>query len=331
MKTKWMSYLIAVLIAIGIAGYGAFTFSPWPWVLMMRHAFNKDVAERNKAFDKFRPDGVLELRDQRYGTSGDALLDVYFPAARADRKALPAIVWLHGGAFVAGNRSDVAGYLRLLAARGYVAVGVGYSLAPSARYPTPVRQANEALAFLASNAGRLGIDPSRLFLAGDSAGAQIAAQLATVISNPSYASAIGISPAVPRAQIKGVILFCGVYDIAAIRPDSPFGDFIRAAMWSYFGVRNIDGDPRLLEFAVGRHITPAFPPAFVSVGNVDPLAPQSQTIAETMKAQGVEVTTLFFPQDYAPPLPHEYQFNMESDAGREALERLGGFIAASAK
>ncbi len=328
---KWIGYLIALLIAIGVAAYSAFTFSPWPWVLMVRHAFEKDLVERHKAFDKYRPDGVLELRDQRYGANGDAVLDVYFPAAKTDGNALPAIVWIHGGAFVAGNKSDVAGYLRLLAARGYVTVGVGYSLAPGAQYPTPVRQANEALAFLARNADRLRIDPSRLFLAGDSAGAQIAAQLATVISNPSYASAIGIPPAVSRAQIKGAILFCGVYDIAAIRSDSPFGGFIRAAMWSYFGTRNIDGDLRLEEFAVGRHITPAFPPAFVSVGNVDPLAPQSKTIADAIKTQGIEVTTLFFPADYSPPLPHEYQFNLESDAGREALDRLDGFIAASAK
>lgn len=331
MRMRWIVFLLVVPVAVGGAGYGAFKLSPWPWALLVRHAFEKDAIERNKALGRHRPDGVTDLREQRYGESADALLDVYFPAATRDGNALPAIVWIHGGAFVAGNKKDVAGYLRILAGRGYVAVAVGYSLAPGAQYPTPVRQANEALAFLVRNAERFRIDMSRLFLAGDSAGAQIAAQLAAIISDPAYAAAVGISPAVTRGQIKGAILFCGVYDTSTIKTDGQFGGFIRTTMWSYFGTRDFASDPRLAEFSVNRHITPAFPPAFVSVGNADSLAPQSRILVNAIEAQGGTPSTLFFPANYSPPLPHEYQFDLESDAGREALERLSGFLAASAK
>jgi hypothetical protein len=46
-----------------------------------------------------------------------------------------------------------------------------------------------------------------------------------------------------------------------------------------------------------------------------------------MTGKGVAVDTLFFPADHSPPLPHEYQFNLEEAAGREALERLTAFLA----
>ena len=331
MRIGWPGFLITALIAIGGVGYSAFRQSPWPWTLLIRYTFDKDAVQRNEALDRLRPAGVSELRDEQYGENSDTVLDLYFPPTASDGNARPVVVWIHGGAYAAGNKRDVAGYLRILAARGYVTVAIGYSRAPGAQYPTPVRQANEALAFLARNANRFQIDTSRLFLAGDSAGAQIAAQLAAIISNPTYASGVGISPTITPAQIKGVILFCGVYDASAIRTDGKLGGFIRAMMWAYFGNKDFANDPRLAESAVNRHVTREFPPAFVSVGNADPLAPQSRMLVSAIEAQSRAVTTLFFPDDYSPPLPHEYQFNLDSDAGREALERLSDFLAASAE
>ncbi|WP_258588258.1 alpha/beta hydrolase [Mesorhizobium sp. AR02] len=271
------------------------------------------------------PTNVSGLRDERYGEGPDELLDVFFPTDIPD-KALPAIVWVHGGGFVAGNKADISGYMKILAGRGYVTVAVGYSVAPGARYPTPVLQANKALAFLSRNAGRYRIDPNRFFLAGDSAGSQIVAQLAATVSDPAYAATVGVKPAIERARLKGVALFCGVYDATMIAPEGPFAGFIRTVMWSYLGTKQLKDDPRVAEFSVNRHLTPRFPPAFVSVGNADPLAPQSTLIAAAIRAQGVEVDTLFFADDYSPALPHEYQFDLDRKAGKEAFGRLGAFL-----
>jgi acetyl esterase len=126
--------------------------------------------------------------------------------------------------------------------------------------------------------------------------------------------------------LKGVALFCGVYDASRVSPEGPFASFIRTVMWSYIGTKRLDDDPRLAEFSVNRHLTPQFPPAFVSVGNADPLAPQSTLIAGAIGAQGVSTDTLFFPEDYSPALPHEYQFDLDTKAGAEALERLLAFL-----
>lgn len=229
MRMRWVGYVLVGLAAVAAAGYAAFIFSPWPSVLLIRYAFHKDAVERNDALEKHVPSNVSGLLDERYGEGRDEVLDVFFPTETVG-KALPTVVWVHGGGFVAGNKADISGYLKVLAGRGYVTVAVGYSVAPGARYPMPVLQVNEALAFLSRNAGRYHIDPSRLFLAGDSAGAQIVAQLAATVGNPAYAAMVGVDPAVEGAQVKGIALFCGVYDAAMIAPEGPFAGFIRTVM-----------------------------------------------------------------------------------------------------
>jgi acetyl esterase/lipase len=83
--------------------------------------------------------------------------------------------------------------------------------------------------------------------------------------------------------------------------------------------------------SVNRHVTAEYPPAFVSAGNADPLAPQSVLMAGAIAGKGVSVDTLFFPAGHSPSLPHEYQFNLDEAAGREALERLAAFLGGLAK
>lgn len=325
---RWLGYVFIVAIVIAVGGYAAFSLSPWPSVWLIRHAFSADGERLSDALGKHVPQGVDAMLDQAYGEAGTHRLDVFMPAGT--ERPLPAIVWIHGGAFIAGDKAEVANYLKILAARGYVTIGVNYTRAPAAEYPTPVKEANAALALVLVNAGRYHIDPTRIFLAGDSAGAQIAAQLAAIISAPDYAAATGIAPAMARQALRGVVLFCGVFDAGAIDPDGPFAGFLRTVTWAYFGRKDMAGDPRLAQFSVRSHLTADYPPAFISAGNGDPLGPQSVALAAAMREKGVVVDELFFPADHAPPLPHEYQFNLDDAAGKESLERLSAFLARQA-
>jgi len=322
---RTLTFFLLGLAVVGAAAFAFHKLSPWPTVWLVRHAFAEDAEARNAALARHLPQNVTALLDQRYGEAERARLDVYAPTGATS--ALPAIVWIHGGAFVAGDKADLAGYLRILAGRGYVAVAVGYSRAPGARYPTPVVEANAALGWLRDNAVRLRIDPTRLVLAGDSAGAQIAAQLAAVATDPAYAAEVGIEPAIDSGALRGVVLLCGVYSVAGTGGDGSFASFIETVLWSYFGTKAPGDDPRIAQFAVIDHVTARFPPAFVSVGNADPLQPQSVALAKHLEDLGVAVDGLFFPADYVPPLAHEYQFDLDQAAGQQALERLVGFLA----
>jgi acetyl esterase len=324
----WLKMLRAVSLAFGaavlLAGavYIAFQVSPWPTVLLLRRGWDRGGIATARALEKYVPAGVAGQLNVRYDIGdSDAELDVFFPSAvgKTD-KALPTVVWVHGGSWISGNKDHIANYLKILASRGFTTVGVNYTLAPAKIYPTPVQQVNAALRFLSKNAALLHVDPERLFLAGDSAGSQIAAQVANIISVPSYAKDVGIVPSIERSQLQGMVLHCGTYDAALAR----FGR--KGVLWAYFGTKDFMDDPRLSQFSVARHITSEFPPMFLSVGNDDALAPQSYDLAEKAAAQGVLVDRLFFPQDSMPKVHHEFQFDLGTDAGRLALERSIGFM-----
>lgn len=337
---RWRRWAIRLVVAMGLLGVGAwvaFQVSPWPSVLAIRWVFDRGAAQASDALRKHLPTGVTEQRSLRYDAQDpDALLDVYFPPkVQGSAQRLTTVVWVHGGGFVSGRREDVANYLHILAARGYVVVNVDYSIAPGATWPTPTRQLNAALAYLQQHAGALNIDATRIVLAGDSAGAQIAAETANAITSPAHAGRVGLTPALQPKQLAGVLLFCGPYDTELVQWDSPFAGFMRTVLWAYTGRKDFRSDPRLDTFSVVRHVTPAFPPAFISAGNADPLEPHSRALADALRAQGVQVDALFFPKDYAPALAHEYQFNLDSEAGRQAMDRsvafLGGLQADDAR
>lgn len=327
-RPRWrrrIAWSAAVLLALVLAGLAAFRFSPWPSVLLIRHVFDEGAREASAALEKHVPADLREWRDLAYDPADpDGRLDLYAPAD-ADGP-LTTVVWIHGGGFVSGDKGDVANYARVLAGQGFAVASVQYTIAPEAQYPTPVLQAHRALAFLARGGHGLPVDPDRLVLAGDSAGAQIAAQLAAALAEPAYARAIGFEPALAPGQLAGALLYCGPYDAALVGGEGPFAGFMRTVFWSYFGLREVGGDPKVAQFSVARHVTPAFPPTFISVGNADPLAPHSAALADALEAQGVPVTRLFFPDDHQPPLAHEYQFNLDGEAGQRALRESVAFL-----
>ena len=313
----------SILLA-AVALYAWYQFSPWPLVLHARLNMYRQGLTNPQPLERHVPAGVAEQLNLPYEAGDvDAKLDVFYPAtAEKTDRLLPTIVWVHGGSWIMGSKDDNADYLKIVAARGLTTIGVNYTLAPEKTYPTPVRQFNEALAYIGNNATRLHVDSSKLFLAGDSAGAQIAAQLANVISVPSYAGKVGIVPSIERSQLQGVILHSGVYDVELTHNFRK-----RGVLWAYFGTQDFLKDPRIKQFSVVRCITGDFPPIFLSAGNDDLLAPQSHLLAEVAAKHGVLVDSLFFPEDYKPPIPHEFQFNLDTDEGRLALERTMKFVA----
>jgi len=313
--------ILAVLVAGGFAFY---QFSPWPSAMLLRSAFDKDGQRTNADILPRVPTGVVAQLDIQY-LPGDrvASFDLYHPPGTTT--PLTTIVWVHGGAFVGGDKSYISNYLRTLAGSGYTVVGINYSLAPGAHYPRPVVQLGQALAFLMQNADSLRVDPARLFLAGDSAGAQIVSQYMCAATDAGYARQLGVEPPVPPS-FGGLILCCGIYDARAARGRGDLAGFLKTVLWAYAGTRDFANDEHFALFSTIHYVTSAFPPVFITGGTVDPLAPQSHALADRFAGLGVEVDTLFFGPDHQPPPPHEYQFDLFTMAGLEAFSRITAFI-----
>ena len=252
-----------------------------------------------------------------------AYLDVYTPDGAGSRPR-PVILWVHGGGYIGGSAAGVADYAILLAHAGYTVASLDYSLAPGARYPVPVRQGNAALRFLRANAARFGGDPARIVLGGDSAGAQIASQLAAVQTDAALASSMGLTAAVPPGALRGVVLFCGIYDLRTVG-GTGFPS-LRTYLWSYTGTRDWTSYPAIDQLSTVRHVTARYPPTFLSVGDADPFRSQATELAAVLREDNVPLTTLLW-TGTGDKLGHEYQFDFNLPEAGIALRRTIGFLA----
>jgi acetyl esterase len=331
MPWKWFRLLIASLLLLVLTVFGSFQLSPWPKALLIRYGFDKGAVEISQKLDKHVPSGVNAVLDQQYRPrDDDAYLDVFYPQTLPSPDAvLPTIVWVHGGAWISGNKGHVANYLKILASHGYTTVSVGYSIAPGHQYPIPLIQVNDAIAYLQLQAKRFHIDNSRIVLAGDSAGAQIAAQIAAIATNPAYADKVGVRPSLQPNQLKAVLLNCGAYNMNGVDYNGAFGSFLNTVMWSYSGTKDFLTDPKFQSFSVINYVTANFPRSFITAGNADPLAPESVALAKKLSEINVLTDTLFYHDDHLPPLGHEYQFNLDIADGRQALSRILAFLRAT--
>jgi len=325
---------IAILLGLAIACLLAFELSPWPGALLVRITFNHSDHQTFAALEKHSPHTPITIiTDQHYAPHDhSALFDVYIPqSAMRTGQTLPVIVWTHGGAWVSGSKTDDSPYFKLLAARGFVVVSLSYTLAPEKTYPAQIFELNKAHAYITSNASRFHIDPNKIFLAGDSAGAQLTSQMDALITNQTYAKEVGIKPALHPSQLAGTILFCGIYTMKGLTEADPnlpkivnWGD--NEVVWAFSGTRN-DADPVIRQMSPYYYATKDFPATFISGGNGDPLTnQQSMPLASKLTALGVSVTALFYPKDHQPSLPHEYQFNLDTVDGQQAFTRTVQFL-----
>ena len=306
--------------------------TPWPAALLIRSVFYRGAQQLVQQMRPYAP-AVSEHSALDYQSDGGARqLDIFLPPGHAGpgSRKLPVIFWIHGGAWISGSRRDVAPYLRMLAARGYAAVGVDYSVAPGSRYPQALQELDAAVAFLQKRARSYGLDMEQVVLAGDSAGAQLAAQLSAAVTSPEYAAALGFTPALPAGHLRAAVLHCGVYDLEAMgRLTGILGWGFRTALWAYTGRRRFADSAAANQMSVISHATAAFPPAFISGGNGDGLTlQQSVPFAGRLRELGVQVTTRFWPRDLSPALPHEGQFHFSRPEAHAVLEETAAFLDA---
>jgi len=255
----------------------------------------------------------------------NSILDIYYP--KNNKKELPVIMWIHGGAFVSGNKEQTQEYGMALANAGYVVANINYAIAPGQKYPGPIIQANQALSFLQDNVSKYGGDMNRLFIGGDSAGAQIASQTIAIITNDALAKLMDIQPSVDKKQLKGALLFCGVYnmDKIGIQSSPIIRKGIQSVFWAYTGKKDFRSFSRLDEMSTVNHITPYFPPTFLTVGDADPLAPQSTELIDVLKKNGVEVESVLFDGTNT-DLGHEYQFDFSTIHAEQTLGKALAFL-----
>ena len=152
-------------------------------------------------------DGVEITKNISYGSDPKQALDVYRPKGKTN---VPVVIFIHGGAYVAGDKEEGANITVWFARQGVLGINANYPLAPEHKWPSGAQDVARVVAWTKANAAKYDGDPARIFLIGHSAGAT---HVASYVFDKSMQPAGG-------AGLAGAVLISGRYRIG-IDPRDP--------------------------------------------------------------------------------------------------------------
>ncbi|MEW6306409.1 MAG: alpha/beta hydrolase [Verrucomicrobiota bacterium] len=220
-----------------------------------------------------------------YGEHERQVLDIYTPAGA---KNLPVVFWIHGGGWQTGDKSSVQLKPQVFTERGYVFVSTNYRLLPNVDMGTLIRDVAKSFGWVHKNIAKHGGDPTRVFIMGHSAGAQLAAIICT---DDRYLKAEGVSFVV----LKGCVPVDGdTYDIPAIIETAETRRRAHGQPMPKFGHREKFGnDPaKHRDFSAVTHIAKGkgIPPFLVlHVADHPDNTAQAQRLGAVLKEAGIPV------------------------------------------
>ena len=279
--------------------------------------FRRGAGRSDRARDRKipLPEGITQCRNISYGPSKKwNRLDVYYPDGTA--APLPTIISVHGGGYVYGTKENYRRYCMDLASRGFAVVNFTYHLAPKYKFPTPLADTNAVMQWICRNAGTYRLDPERIFLVGDSAGAQLASQYAAIVSNPDYGMLFGFT--VPPVKILGLGLNCGMYDGAALACGKRTG-----VAKDYLGVKLPSTDPRL---QVLFHIDDRYPPSHITTAHHDFLRDHAEPFCRLLQERGVQARLTCYGSQEARSVGHVFHLNLNTPEAKQCNDDQCNFF-----
>jgi pectinesterase len=225
-------------------------------------------------------DSLQRLLHLPYAKIGDLelLVDVIRPA---DTGVIsPAVIYVHGGGWSAGNKTNTPN--ELLASRGFATFSVSYRLSDEAIFPAAIHDVKAAIRWVRANALDLRIDPERIGIWGHSAGGHLAS-LAAVTGDLAELEGDGGNPEV-SSSVEAAVPLSGPswFPDESLHHDPAFAKFLGAHQTE---------EPELAAFASPvSHVNPGSPPFLIVHGEEDTVVPMSQSelFDERLHEAGVE-------------------------------------------
>ena len=249
----------------------------------------RQVRRRLTAVYAGRPVAVASVRDLELDTDLPLPARHYAPAETGGPH--PLLVYYHGGGFTYGDLDTHDGACRMLCRHaGAHVLAVDYRLAPEHPFPAAVEDTRAALSWAHANAGRLGADPHRIGVGGDSAGgnlAAVAAQLAAHDGGPAPVLQLLIYPATDSTRRRRSRELFGEGFLLTETEMKWFED-------NYLGTaRTQANDPRASPL-LAENLS-GLAPAFVATAGFDPLRDEGEDYAMALRAAGTPATLRRFP------------------------------------
>ena len=246
-------------------------------------------------------------------------LDIYRPRSPATKRR-PAIVQVHGGAWVVGLKQyQGIPLLTHLAANGWVGFNVDYRLSPQAAFPDHLIDIKRAIAWIREHADELDVDPDFIIVTGGSAGGHLTALMALTANDPEY------QPGFESADttVQGAVVFYGVFDIANCLANKP-PSYLRF-MERVLIKKRFREDPEAFHRASPiERIHADAPPIFVIHGSRDNLASVHDARAFVQKLRATSDDLVLYAE--LPGAAHAFDVfpSVRTLATIEAVERFLG-------
>ena len=186
--------------------------------------------------------GYHVTEDIAYGSNARQKLDVYTPDHLTGKA--PVILFFYGGSWQTGRKEDYLAFGEAFATKGFVVAIADYRVYPEVRYPDFVKDGAAAFAYVHAHIAQYGGDPDRVFIAGHSAGAYIAAMLA---ADQHYLDDAGAK----LSQVRGVIGIAGPYDFLPLTDPTLITIFGGAHRTDILPITYIDGKRPPMLLAAG--------------------------------------------------------------------------------
>jgi acetyl esterase/lipase len=215
------------------------------------------------------------IRDIEYARAGEQglKLDLHVPSGKLRP---PLIVWVHGGAWRSGSKNSMP--LGKLVEDGYAVASVDYRLSTQAKFPAQIHDLKAAIRFLRGHDRQWSVPSKRIVIAGDSAGAHLAALVGVSNGNAELEGDVGNDRA-ESSDVQGIISFYGAANLTTILNQStPHGLKVRVPALELLLGGQPDDLPTLARLASPVfHVDRGDPPLLLVHGDQDPQMPINQS------------------------------------------------------
>jgi len=240
------------------------------------------------------------------GTGGEKTLlaDIFLPPK--EEKNRPAILFIHGGGWLEGDRSQLRGYGILLARLGFVTMCNSYRLSTEAHWPAQIQDVKCAVRYLRANSDKLGIDPERIGVSGNSAGGHLSLMAAATSYDDSFEGDGGNSDV--SSKVKAT---CAIYPPTTIRQLdlNPLENAYAMLMGSEASEEDYKKASPM------NYVSEDFPPCMLVHGSTDNVVPlkESTDFYDKLKEKNIPGSLHVFAEE-------EHAFDGESEKGRSVAD-----------
>jgi acetyl esterase/lipase len=188
-------------------------------------------------------------------------MDVYFPQSGGP---WPALMYVHGGSWRGGDKSEATRFAKRMTAQGYLVVSLNYRLYPSGTFPAMIEDVKCAVRSLRANASQYNLIPDRIAAVGSSAGGHLVSLLGTTDTSAGWDVGEYLDQS---SRVQAVIAIAPVTDFTKNFPDLDLESMREVGF----------KDDNIVQASPVRYVTPDDPPFLLIHGAQDEVVPQEQS------------------------------------------------------